>query len=149
MTEVSSDTRLVPDLTTAPTSYRTSQMAPLIVEYGDTFLSYPPVVFDAKPARRQAVGRNGRAFGSIEACEPVPMSADNARWVLAAVYGMDSAESMMLRADNGEYVFGDKRELAGRGSKGKIRGGTNVAADKSRPGNYVIQVIAFVQGGIK
>jgi hypothetical protein len=145
--QVSRDT--IPDATAAPTSLRTSEMVPLLVEFGDTMLSYCPVLHDAKPERRKAIGKNGRAFGSIETCEAIPMSAENARWMLAAVYGMTMAESMMARADNGEYVYGEKRELEGRGNKGKIRGGMNVAADRSRPGNHVIQVIAFVSGGIR
>lgn len=138
-----------PDRTEAPTTYRTSELTPLLVEFGDTMLSYAPVLFDAKPERRKAIGKGGRAFGSIETCEAIPMSADNARWMLASMYGMDAAEGMLLRADSGEYVYGEKKDLGGRGSKGKIRGGLNVAADKSRPGNYITQMVAFVQGGIK
>lgn len=140
----------VPDVTTAPsTGLRTSEMTPLLAVHGDLVLQYAPIQFDAKPERRKAVGKGGRAFGSIETCEAVPVAGDNARWMLAATYGMDAAESMLLRADTGEYVFGEKRNLSGRGSKGNIKGGMNVAADKARPGGYVIQVIAFVQGGIK
>jgi|ERR1700722_3624236 len=139
----------VPDQTEAPTTYRTSELTPLLVEFGDTMLSYAPVVFDAKPARRKAIGKGGRAFGSIETCEAIPLSADNARWMLACVYGITTAEGMLYRADQGEYVYGDKADLGGRDGKGKIRGGVNVAADKSRPGCYILQSVALVQGGIK
>jgi len=150
MTEYQTDqVTQVPDRTTAPSDLRTSQMTPLIVEHEEGVMSYPPVQFDAKPERKKAIGKSGRAFGSIETCEAVPMSRDNARWMLAATYGMETAEMMLYRADQDEYVYGEKRDLGGYQGSGKIRGGMNVAADKSRPGGYVIQVIAFVQGGIK
>lgn len=138
-----------PDLTAAPTSFRTSEMTPLLVEFGDSVLSYAPVCFDLKPERKPVFNKAGKAFGSTEACEAMPMSAENARWTLASIYGMDTALAMLHRADAGEYVFGEKRDLGGHRGKGKIRGGTNVAADRSRPGGYVIQTIAFIQGGIK
>jgi hypothetical protein len=147
--EVSRETQ-VPDVTEAPTTgLRTSEMTPILVLHGDEVMQYAPVQFDAKPDRRKAIGKGGKAFGSIETCEAIPMSMDNARWMLAATYGMSEAESMLLRAEHGEYVYGEKRDLGGYQGKGKIRGGMNVASDKSRPGGYVLQVIAFVQGGIK
>jgi hypothetical protein len=149
LTEVSSDTRLVPDATAAPTGLRTSEMTPLLAEYNGTFLEYAAVVFDSKPERRPAIGKNGKAFGSIEACEAIPMSAANTRWLLACCYGLTTADAMLYQADQGEYVYGEKRDLGGVSGKGKVRGGVNVAADKSRPGSYVTQFIALVQGGLR
>lgn len=146
--EVSVETQ-APDRTEAPTQFRTSEMTPLLAVHGDLILSYAPVQFDAKPERKKAIGKNGRAFGSIETCEAIPMSYDNTRWMLAGWYGMTVAESMICRADAGEYVFGEKRDLEGRGSQGRIKGGMNVAKDQSRESGYVVQVISFVQGGIK
>ena len=147
--QVSRET-LVPDNTEAPsTGFRTSEMTPVLVAHNEGIMAYAPVQFDAKPERKKAIGKGGKAFGSVESCEAIPMSMENARWMLAATYGMDAAEGMMFRADQGEYVYGEKRDLGSYQGRGKIRGGMNVAADKSRPGGYVVQVIAFVQGGIK
>jgi hypothetical protein len=124
-------------------------MTPVLVEHNEGIMAYCPVLHDAKPERKKAIGKGGRAFGSIETCEAIPMSAENARWYLAGMYGMDTAEGMLYRADQGEYVYGEKRDCGGYRGKGKIRGGMNVAADKSRPGNYVTQMVTLVQGGIK
>lgn len=147
--QVSRETQ-VPDNTQAPADdLRTSNLPVRIIEHGDGFITYPAIQLDAKPQRKQARDKNGRAFGSIESCEAIPMSYENARWMLAATYGMDVAEGMLHDADQGRYVYGEKRDLGSYRGKGKIRGGMNVAADQSRPGGYVIQVIAFVQGGIK
>jgi hypothetical protein len=124
-------------------------MTPILVEHNEGIMAYCPVVHDAKPERRKAIGKGGRAFGSIETCEAIPMSVGNARWQLAGMYGMEVAEGMLFRADQGDYVYGEKKDLGGYQGKGKIRGGMNVAADRSRPGNYVTQMVVFVQGGIK
>lgn len=147
--QVSRET-LIPDRTeAAQDDLRTSTLPVRIVEFNDGFITYPAIQLDSKPARKQVRDKNGRAFGSVESCEAIPMSYDNAKWMLAATYGMDVAEAMLFRAESEPYVFGEKHDLSGRGKKGKIKGGMNVAKDQSRDSGYVIQVVAFVQGGIK
>lgn len=127
---------------------RTSQIPPRLAEDGDHIREYSPVLHDKPVRESKAVGFDGKAFGTNILPEAVSMSLGNARWYLALVYGMDTADSMCMRAMTaGGVISGEKFKVTD--SQGRTTGKLSVTTDKSRPGEFVIVPHILRQSGAK
>ena len=76
-------------------------------------------------------------FGTNVLPEPISVSAENATWYLAMLYGKDTADSMVGRASmTGGVINGEKFKVTD--SQAKTQGKLSVTTDKSRPGMFVL-----------
>jgi hypothetical protein len=115
---------------------RTSQLTPRLAGDGDHVREYPAVVHD-RPIREYPAMSNGERFGTNILPESISVSCENARWYLAFVYGMDTADGMIGRAfATQQLIEGDKFTVTD--GQARTKGKLSVATDKSRPGFLVI-----------
>jgi hypothetical protein len=125
----------------------TSQIPPRLAEDGDHVREYSPVLHDKPVRETPAVGSEGRRFGTNVLPEPISVSVENARWYLAMLYGMDTADSMIGRAASGGVVNGEKFTV--KDSQARTSGKLSVTTDKSRPGMFVLVPHLLRQSGGK
>lgn len=125
----------------------TSGLPPRLAEDGEHVREYSPVLHD-KPVKETPAVSNGRRFGTNVLAEPLSMSLDNAKVYLAAFYGFDKAESMLMQAfSTGGVINGDKFKV--EDTQAKTQGKMAVTTDKSRPGEFVIILSLLKQSGGK
>lgn len=124
----------------------TSEIPPRLAEDGLFIREYSPVLHDKPVKETPAIGSDGRRFGTSLTAEPLSMSLDNARVYLAAFYGFDKAESMLMQAlSTGRIINGDKFKTVD--SQSKITGKMAVTTDKSRNGEFVLIINLLKQSG--
>lgn len=116
---------------------KTADIPPRLAGDGDHIREYSPVLHD-KPVREvPARGTDNRVFGTNVLPESISVSADNARWYLSMLYGMDTADSMVGRAMlTGTVVNGETFKV--QDSQARTKGKLSITTDKSRPGSFVL-----------
>lgn len=115
---------------------RTSSLAPRLAADGDHVREYSPVVHDRPPREYPAVSQ-GETFGTNILPESISVSPDNARWYLAFVYGMDTADMMVGKAFATQQLIEGAKFTVTDG-QARTKGKMSVCTDKSRPGMLVL-----------
>lgn len=144
MTEIQRNEQVTPSQVTE--DILTSELPSRIAADGLHLREYSPVLHDRPVTETPAVGSDGKRFGTNVQGEALSMSLDNARVYLAALYGFDTADSMLMRAfSTGTIVNGERFKV--QDSQAKTQGKASVTTDKSRPGEFVILVNLLKQSG--
>lgn len=124
----------------------TSALPSRLAEDGDHIREYSPVLHDRPVRETPAMAGNGKRFGTNLLPEPISMSLDNTKVYLAAFYGFDTAESMLMRAlSTGTVVNGAVFKV--QDTQAVTKGKMSVTTDKSRPGDFVIVLAVLRQSG--
>jgi hypothetical protein len=124
---------------------RTSQIPPRLAEDGEHVREYSPVLHDRAPREFPAKSGN-EVFGTNVLPEPISVTAANARWYLALVYGIDIADKMIGQAFiSGAVISGERFRVTD--SQARTQGKFSVTTDKSRPGMLVLVPHILRQSG--
>lgn len=126
---------------------RTAALTPRLAEDGEHIRSYPSVLHDQPVRETPAKASDGKAFGTNVLPEPISVSGDNARWYLAMLYGMDTADSMIGRAMSGGVVNGEGFKI--KDSQATTKGKLSITTDKSRSGMFVLVPHILRQSGAR
>lgn len=127
------------------TDLRTSQLTPRLAEDGEHVRSYSPVLHD-QPVREFPAKSGNEVFGTNVLPEPICVDPGNARWYLAMIYGIDTADKMIGRAlVTGAVIPGERFKVTD--TQARTQGKLSVTTDKSRPGMLVLVPHILRQNG--